>query len=348
MPPTLIEGLTPAQRALAETRALAAAAQLAAVTLTPQQRRLEARYEELCTLVERVLGAESMELAGKYVQLLAEIADDQVYEGVSYLGLIRAPATVRNHHARDGGLIQLALRMWSAWIVLRNGFGEEVYRDDALAFASALHRPPFVTDALVLRTIIHRVIPRGWATYVDATAPGGAWTVERGEHPSEALLAETGKAAHLLGGAGIEIGIELAHALGLRQDGRERSVLCLLCDTLVDVAEALDRIETAAMLQPGRVASAGYLAPGAPTDEVPGDPRLVHIVALAPPGTAERDAYLARWVEDSEAVPMDYDWHEERQRALRLKVPEAERIMPLVSYPGRTVATVAPGAAPEA
>lgn len=227
-----IEGPTPAQVALAETKA---------ESLPPEQQILEDRLNDLLELIERVMNPE---LAGQYVDLVLQFSGDQVVDGVTYLGMQRAPAARGNHHAFEGGLVFHLTEMWRVWVVLRTSFPEMVL-------------PPYVTDERVLCAIINHDLHKADRCYIQVQTADGSWKVEYGKHVSDRLTNATLHSVWMLNQAGIHPDIEQLHALGLAQGSwsdqtgiREASVLAKLCYLLDESsANVLGRIAVGTLLQ---------------------------------------------------------------------------------------------------
>lgn len=276
--PPPLDGLTPAQRALAAQPP---------PPLDLQQVVLEGRFQDLCDLVTQYM---TPDLAASYVQLLVEIADDQTYLGKTYLGLIRAPAARGNHHDREGGLVEHLLEMWRVWTVLRDGLthddpdytpplGEDP--NAPMPQISDLIRPPHVTDERVLCAIINHDLHKGWTTYVakcyyeNGAEITGPWEVEYGGHESDSLLNHTLKSLFLLNSVGIHPDIEQLNALALAEGGwsdqknvREASVLAKLCYTLDELSgNVLERVQKGNLLEVKRTFRPGWMDLPAAADQ---------------------------------------------------------------------------------
>lgn len=182
-PLTALEGQTPAQIALAEAEVVP--------TAPPA---CEQRLFEFFQLVERHVDPD---YSGRYGSLLQSIAEDQVYDGVTYLGLMRAPdGSDYMAYGTEGGLLRRMLREWKVWTMLKSG--EPLPEAWDAHFDRTCLTDKDVTDENVLLAIIHEALPSAWAEFVEVpTRPNGRWFIH-GEHETSKLMASAGKAMLLL------------------------------------------------------------------------------------------------------------------------------------------------------
>lgn len=172
-----VEGPTPAQAAVASH-------EKPPTPLNP----LEEALFSLFQLVEQHMHPD---VSGRYGALLQDIAENQEYAGVTYLGLLRASGHDDTLHVGEGGLVRHILRQWHLWERLRDGGllpGGVPLSPDWLA-------DPDINNEQVLQAIINWALPMAWAHAVDAP-PGDPARSMR--HESERLLSRGGKAVLLL------------------------------------------------------------------------------------------------------------------------------------------------------
>lgn len=187
VPLALVEGPTPAQAALAAHEKAE----------TPPDPLEEALFS-LFRLVEQHMHPD---VSGRYGALLQDIAENQTYDGVTYLGLLRAPGGEDTPHGGEGGLVRHILRQWRFWERLRGGASLDIdisagcNRPAPVVLSETWRADPDVTDEQVLQGIINDALPAAWAHYVSAPAGDPARSVR---HESDLLLSRGGKAVLLL------------------------------------------------------------------------------------------------------------------------------------------------------
>jgi hypothetical protein len=214
--PVPVVGLTPAQRALAA----------APVERTPVS-AIEQRLFQLFELVERFIHPDD---CGRYGALLQDIAEDQTYDEITYLGLIRAPAShTASWLAAEGSLTASLLRQWGIWCEVRDG--GKLPGTERPLWPDLLDDRD-VTDENVLRGLIHYALPRGWAHYVQR--PGDGWAVALGGHESSTLLSYGAKALLLLQQRDIILDGQLMHLL-LPNEGLHQTKQTPLAQTVFAV-----------------------------------------------------------------------------------------------------------------
>lgn len=179
---TNLDGRTPAQLALSEAGIVQSA--------TPEA---EQRLFDLFGIIERVIHPD---YSGRYGALLQQIAENQIYDDVEYLGLLNAPdGTNHEVFGQQGGLLKRMLRHWAIWLAIKDGKStpeEWGYHLDAGSLEDE-----DVNDENVLIAIVHEAIPLAWAHFIEAPVRGKQIAIP-GQHESVRLMNDAGKAMLLL------------------------------------------------------------------------------------------------------------------------------------------------------
>lgn len=129
----------------------------------------------------------SQKLGWKWGDALRTLAPDLVHEGVTYLGLERAPAGKGNHHAFIGGLVHHMLEMWDFWELLKPNLPPD----------------PLLTDVRILKGILVHDLHKAWATFVlDPAVDSG---LNYGKHPSEGMFTHLQKTLYLVMRLGLDL-----------------------------------------------------------------------------------------------------------------------------------------------
>lgn len=96
--------------------------------------RVEKNFYRLVELARNEIGGRRGE---QYVLMILMLGFDIDGPLGCYLGFMRAPAAKRNHHAREGGLVEHLLEMWDLWQSIRC-IRLEFYEEKQLSNANML------------------------------------------------------------------------------------------------------------------------------------------------------------------------------------------------------------------
>jgi len=176
----------------------------------------------------------------RYLSLFRGIKDDwcDPATGFVYLGMRRAPAARRNHHAREGGLVEHYLEMWKMHTIIQSGLnGSMVLSYDKLP------------DPVVFRGIINHDLHKAYYDY--RLIPSKLWAVEYSELDHRVLLTQNGKTMFLLSQWKIRLDIIDINLIQYSEGGwcehepRERSSLATYVYLLDEMSgNVVDRINT--------------------------------------------------------------------------------------------------------
>lgn len=99
-----------------------------------------------------------------------------------YLGLERAPAAKRNHHAYEGGLVAHMLEMWNIWTTLRGSF--------------QILDPSHITNDRVMRGILNHDIHKAVKTFVLVNED--PWQTDYYDEQDQGMLTDDIKSLQIL------------------------------------------------------------------------------------------------------------------------------------------------------
>lgn len=211
-----VEGPTPAQ-----------IAQVSHAAALSQPDPLEERLFSLFRLIEDQMHPD---IAGRYGALLQDIAEDQIYAGVTYYGLLRVPADGGPWATEEGGLVRHILAQWKVWEVLREEGSVSLSRD----LPGVTLDDPDIRSESILQALINSALPQAWARREvpkSRSEPQVGYT-----HESDLLLSEGGKAVMLLQQRDIQLDGQLLHLL-LPNPLEKPSPLFRLCMWLDESAQ---------------------------------------------------------------------------------------------------------------
>lgn len=135
--------------------------------------------------------------------MLLALADDEEFDGVTYLGLRNAPAGKGNHHAWEGGLVAHMLEMWDTYLYWKE--------------FPLLPPDPLITDANVLKGIIVHDLHKAWCEFVrDPAVDTG---LNYGKHPSGNLVGNDQKSMYILNQHGVKIDLVICNVLYCSEGG---------------------------------------------------------------------------------------------------------------------------------
>lgn len=171
--------------------------------------QLDVNFTALKTVVFRTL---TPSMADNYLRMMNSLRDDELVaeDGRTYLGLLRAPAAKRNHHATEGGLVRHLLEMW------------DIYKAWCTHWPLA-EQSPHINDERVLCAILNHDIHKAYRTFYQLDSP--EWAVEYGyrnkEKPelTDGLMTESVKSMWILSQYGITPDAEQMNALCLSHGG---------------------------------------------------------------------------------------------------------------------------------
>lgn len=156
--------------------------------------------------------------------MLLALGPSTVYDNVTYLGLMEAPAAKGNHHAYRGGLANHLLQMWDTyWSLKGNGIlppGD-----------------PLITDANVLKGILIHDLHKAWATFIEDS--GVDTGLNYGKHPSNSMLTNDQKSMYIINRAGVKLDLVLSNVLYCSEGGWAKSPP-RWCSTLAKLIYLLD------------------------------------------------------------------------------------------------------------
>jgi len=176
----------------------------------------------------------------RYLSLFQDIKNDwrDPETGCLYLGMQRAPAARRNHHAREGGLVEHYLEMWKIHGTIKSGLNKSM-------ILSHDHLP----DPVVFRGIVNHDLHKAYYDYkLCSTEP---WEVVYSELDHRVLLTQNGKTMFLLSQWKIGLDIIDFNLIQYSEGGwcehepRERSSLATYVYLLDEMSgNVVDRIKT--------------------------------------------------------------------------------------------------------
>lgn len=163
-----------------------------------------------------------------YIQLLNDLRHDRIINGVTYLGMYRAPGSKNRHHDVEGGLVAHLLQMWALWVDLRQIFREH----------KGFH--PLLTDSNVWKCILHHDLNKVWK-YKLVETEDKSWAVDYSDEPLGELLGDdVHKVIFFLNQRGIKLTVPLYNALITAEGGYSRQPRPKADSVLAKVAYLLD------------------------------------------------------------------------------------------------------------
>lgn len=165
--------------------------------------KIDMRLFRVIELMKTEIGGKR---AGQYLWLIASLIwDKRDAKGRFLLGLRRAPAAKKNHHAREGGLVEHLLEMWDLW---------QSIRCTRLEF---LEEPTLSNRNVWEQIFLHDLEKADSRFLLVNTVP---WTVEYAEEPIDLMLSiNPVRVVEIVGRYGITLNLQQLNALFSAEGG---------------------------------------------------------------------------------------------------------------------------------
>lgn len=149
----------------------------------------------------------------QWVHLLCSLRNDRILaDGTHLLGMQRAPAASRNHHALEGGLVEHLLQMWSVWTNFRQ-------------FIVWGHEPSLCDSVIWQQILLHDLEKADYCFTLVSASP---WKVEYYKDPKRLLSSDFLRPVEICGRFGIQLSSlqlnALANAHGGYSSTRQKAV----------------------------------------------------------------------------------------------------------------------------
>lgn len=170
-------------------------------------------FNELKRLVSRYLGSK---LGQNILSMLDDLQSDETDNGLLYAGFENAPAAVGNHHACKGGLVAHYLEMWNIWQGIKGTLLSTIlftYSDPVIGHSR-------INDSDILIGILIHDLHKARFTFrytTDEDRSKDKKNLNRefvyGSHPSNTMLTNNQKTAHILTHYSVDLDLVLLNCL---------------------------------------------------------------------------------------------------------------------------------------
>lgn len=159
------------------------------------------QFEQFMEGAEEFLHHDPQKL--RYLQMFQELRMESYDKGAALLGLERAPAATRHHHAYEGGLLSHYLEMWETWL------------DWSSPQLATVDR--HFCNQEVFKAIVHHDLHKAWRYYeLESEDP---WKVVYSKNHTQQIFSRLTKTLWLLQHYGIKLDMEQYHTLTVTEGG---------------------------------------------------------------------------------------------------------------------------------